>query len=529
MILKQFKTLFNNKFKNTILSLQQMPKSQFYVYMTILLFPFLLIIYQGCKKSTLTSIQIPSRDHSNSGETPTDPTPDSTPNPIIYDRGYIVQIDPLTEEVIADSLLSVNSNVTFKFMNTHPDSDNYKWAIKRGFESIITDNSTTVDTYQTSFTQSGAYDVSVESYNSSASSPETSLNTATKRFVVGASCQLTDILEIKLLSGSLTVDGSATFGLKDSDNFSNIQWKATLLPQESSIEETAETIELSFEDEGALIIEVSAISSDPSKSECLTYRSKSFTITSSLSPHFNLITLTDGTNEIATLLENNDIYKYERPTDQYLQIEVLHAHTCEHQIDENDKTEFTCNDALIDISLDEGSSCVEKTIHLFAADETRSQEVSQTYYNYCPQDGSYCYMGPTSKKQSHHVCQAEDDQEDNDQGSGNDTVIHGSCDNSIRNGCNPGIYNDRAISDTNIYYRWHCEGLNGGSTATGCQKQIVQGVIDGVCDNSTRNSCIYGTADDPALEDTDEHYRWQCIGTGGGLTADCQREKLQNP
>ena len=499
-----------------------MPKSQFYVYIAILLLPFLLIIYQGCKSTTLTSTSVLSGDHSNSRETP-DPTPII---PITYDRGYIVQINPLTGDVIEDDLLSTNSNVTFKFMNAHPDSNNYKWTIKRGFESIITNASTDVDTYQTSFTQQGAYDVFVESYDSSETdssetdSSGTFLNAATKRFVVGESCQLTDILEIELLSGSLKVDSSATFALKDSDDFSDIQWKATLPSSGNTVEETSETFELSFESEGTLIIEVSAVSSDPLKNECLTYRSKKVNITSSLSPYFNLITLTDGTDEIATLLENNDIYKYERPTSQYLQVEVLHAHTCEYQVDdESDKTEFTCNDGLIDISLNADPSCVEKTIHLFAADETKSQKVSQTYYNYCP-DSNYCYMGPTDKKQSHHACQEDDSTKTDD-------AVNGSCDNSIRNGCTSGTNNDSIISDTDTYYRWHCEGSNGGSTATGCQKEIVQGVVDGVCDNSTRNSCLYGTADDSALEDTDTHYRWQCIGSGGGLTAPCQKEKTQ--
>ena len=511
MILKKIEKFFYNG-KNIISSLQKMPKSQFYLYIAILAFPFFLMVYQGCKSSSLDAISSPSED--NSGNRKLHPT-----TPIDYDRGYIVQIDSLTEEVIEDNLLSLDSEITFKFMNTHTNSDSYKWTIKRGFESIVTDDLVKADTYQTKFTQSGAYDIFAKSYES-----ETFLNAASKRVVVGASCDLTDILEIKLLSGSLTVNQSATFGLKDNSDFSSIQWKATL-PSKEIVEETTDTIELSFANEGDLIIEVSATGADSSKSECLTYRRKSLEVISNLTPYFNPITLTDGTNELATLLENNNIYKYRRPTNQYLQIEVLHAHTCEYQIDEGDKTEFTCSHILIDIGLDSNSSCIEKTISLSASDETKSQEASRVYYNYCPQSSDYCYIGPTTERQSHHICQPEEDQEDD---APETDPVNGSCDNSIQNGCISGVANDSAITDTDTHYRWHCEGLNGGNTQTNCQKQILQGIINGVCDNSKRNSCTYGTADDSALEDTETHYRWQCIGTGGGLTEDCQKEKSQN-
>ncbi len=502
--MKKLKTFYQNKLQDIVFAVKKMPNSQFCVYITIFTLPFLLMTYQGCRKNDLNT------SPSEFMETDKEPS-----EPITYDQGhgYIVQIDIATEDVVEDSLISIDSKTKFKFINAHSNSDSYKWTITRGFESIVTNDPVTLDTYETTFSQSGAYDVFTESYQN-----ETLLNSASKRFVAGDSCDLTDILEIELLSGSLTADSSATFSLKDSDNFSSTKWKVTF-PSGDIVEETANTIELSFdENEGALVIESSATSSDPSKSECLTYRRQNFNVTSSLNPHFNPVILTDGTDEIATSLENNDIYKYRRATSQYLQIEVLHGYTCKYQIDEDDKTDFTCHDDLINISLDSSSDCIEETINLSASDEAGSQEVSQTYYNYCPQDGNYCYLGLDTERQSHHICQSEED----DSGR---VLINGSCDNSVQNGCASGVANDNIIADTNTHYRWHCEGSSGGSTAIDCQIEIsAAGARNGICDNSIRNSCVYGTADDSALEDTDTHYRWQCIGTADGVTVDCQKE-----
>ena len=47
--------------------------------------------------------------------------------------------------------------------------------------------------------------------------------------------------------------------------------------------------------------------------------------------------------------------------------------------------------------------------------------------------------------------------------------INGVCNNSQRNGCSAGTLNDSAISDTSTHYRWHCEGLHGGTAAKNCQ------------------------------------------------------------
>ena len=106
------------------------------------------------------------------------------------------------------------------------------------------------------------------------------------------------------------------------------------------------------------------------------------------------------------------------------------------------------------------------------------------------------------------------------------TPVNGVCNNTIKDGCTSGTANDSAIADTNTHYRWHCEGKNGGTTATNCQKAKP---VNGVCNNSQRNACTSGTANDLAVADTNTHYRWSCIGRNGGTTAsNCQKAKPVN-
>ncbi len=328
------------------------------------------------------------------------------------------------------------------------------------------------------------------------------------------------------------------------------------------------------------MIEVSASHID--RSECLTYRKQSLNVTSTLRPHFNPITITDGTDEIAVMLENNDIYKYPRPSgNQYLEVEVLHGHTCNYKVNEDDKTEFTCSSGSINISLDSGTACDESTIELWASggeDEEESEQEKRTYYNFCPEGSDYCYLGPGDERQSYHLCSrdiASESSEGNvartsfevDPANGRcgeaenacqignltdlaDTDTHykwqcvgigsgatadcekfipisGVCDNSVRNGCGAGEANDEAIADTTTHYTWACEGLHDGSTANDCQ---IRKPINGVCDNSQRNACSTGDSDDAAIVDTPTHYRWHCKGLYEGTTAtDCQRELPPQP
>ena len=94
--------------------------------------------------------------------------------------------------------------------------------------------------------------------------------------------------------------------------------------------------------------------------------------------------------------------------------------------------------------------------------------------------------------------------------------VDGLCDNSVRNGCSAGVANDAVEADTSTEYRWRCDGSGGGSNSGQCS--IVRSVA-GSCDNSTRNGCSAGVANDAVEPDTAAEYRWRCDGIGGGLNS----------
>ena len=101
--------------------------------------------------------------------------------------------------------------------------------------------------------------------------------------------------------------------------------------------------------------------------------------------------------------------------------------------------------------------------------------------------------------------------------------VDGACDDSIRNGCAAGTANDAAIPDSSNAYLWRCDGLHGGANSERCSKSIP---VDGACDESVRNGCSAGTANDAAVADTASHYQWRCDGSNGGSNSGvCSAEK----
>ena len=105
--------------------------------------------------------------------------------------------------------------------------------------------------------------------------------------------------------------------------------------------------------------------------------------------------------------------------------------------------------------------------------------------------------------------------------------VDGACDESVRNGCSAGTANDDAIADTSSAYLWRCDGLHGGTNSEECRKSIP---VDGACDESVRNGCSAGTANDAAVADTASHYQWRCDGSGGGSNSGvCSAEKPVAP
>ena len=538
----------------------------FYLFLFLSTSLLLLLVFQNC------SSNLNQTPHLFSAQAPND-------------SGYIIAYLPSEDgSIVAEDQFLIDSNVKLKAMHNHSDSESFKWEITRAFETITDGEVTTTEPeYQYQFTQAGSYDIFAKSYKNS-----DLLTVASKRIVIGEDCSVTDILEIILESGSLTVGETATFGLKDATNFSNIVWKATL-PSLIVINDDndSESIELDLTNESAGTVTIEVSAEDPNNSTCLTYRKQILELSSASKPHFNPMIIKNNDSEVAVMLENNGIYKYERPESGTwtLHTDIHNANQCEFQIDSGSGETLNCVDGSIDITSTTG--CVSNAILIKASttsidSETSTDIVEQSYYNYCPSEDTYCYFsGPLSGPLDYQSCEAslssQSDQEntrdlssvvdgecDNSienaclQGTLSDTddsethyqwqclgsnggsdatdcsiaiqtaavPVNGVCNNSQRNSCSSGTSNDAAIADTATHYRWHCEGSNGGSTATNCQKAKP---VNGTCNNSQRNGCSSGTANDAAIADTTTHYRWHCVGANGGSTAtNCQKAKPVN-
>ena len=496
-----------------------------FLYIAVFSIPIFLITFQNCQNS---NVNRPLEGSTSTGN-------------ITYKIGSIVQIDPTSGDFIEDSLLPINSDITFQFVNADPASDNYKWTIRRGFDSVVTDTRTDVDTYQTQLSNLGAHDVLANSYES-----ENLKTTASKRFVAGAACSPYDILEIELLpesASSFKIGGSPAFGLKDSANFSSIKWKATLPSGQSTTNQTGVTtlsVDLSSESMGSLVLEVSAMSSDPAKIGCLTYRRKNVSVSSNIRPYLNPMSFTDGINNLPVVLENNDIYKYTRTeTNRFVQVEVLNANNCQYKIDNNSNVTFNCEGQPIQIASSLDTGCTEGIVTL-SASNNQGGIFSQSFYHYCPSDSDYCYFGYLSAKPGHHICPIELLSQRNQLEL---DPAPGRC-GTFQNTCQVGIPHDTL--DTSTHYQWQCLGIGSGAT-TDCQAEIPLSTTtttppsitttppsvtlppatttSGLCNSNIRYSCTSPAA---AVNKTTSggFDRWHCPGSGNpiGITAtNCQR------
>ena len=94
--------------------------------------------------------------------------------------------------------------------------------------------------------------------------------------------------------------------------------------------------------------------------------------------------------------------------------------------------------------------------------------------------------------------------------------VDGMCDETTRNGCSAGIANDEALADIPTAYLWRCDGLHGGANSEKCIKFVP---VDGACDETTRNGCSAGTANDAAFPEDGHEYAWRCDGVHGGANS----------
>ena len=472
---------------------------------------FLVVVFQNCKSETIST--------STTSQEPENP---EAPSSLSYEKGQVIAYLSSEGEGMPKDRFDVNADVYLKMRHVHPNADNFKWTITRGFESIVDSQITNQNEYQHRFTQTGSYILFATAHQGSSSD---SLTQSIKRIVVGAECHLENILEIELQSGSFTSDSSATLTLRDASDFTDITWKVTLPSREQIFNGATLTIDLTGEPSGPLIIEVSAVDS----AGCLVYRKKEIQVTENLQAYINPFQITDDGQDIAVVLENNDIYKYRRPrgNTQILNLDIKNADKCEFQLNNRKRSSINCQGS-IDISLSSNKEC-QRTLVKFWISSGDHIDSSYQYYNYCPAQSGFCYFGSLKESMGQHFCSesiALASTNNDRPGLVSDRSIDGQCDNSLRNGCVTGDADDGVIADTEEFYKWHCVGVNNGETATDCSKRIP---INGQCDNSRRNGCLAGQVNDEASEDSTEFYKWHCEGEHEGTTAtDCQKDKTLN-
>ena len=76
----------------------------------------------------------------------------------------------------------------------------------------------------------------------------------------------------------------------------------------------------------------------------------------------------------------------------------------------------------------------------------------------------------------------------------------GVCDNTVRNSCRGGVANDSAVADETDKYKWRCEGLPGAGDSGVCS--ILKSKVKvGVCDNTVRFGCSTGVVDQSSRAD----------------------------
>ena len=370
-----------------------------------------------------------------------------------------------TGSSLSGNRFSTNTNLTLTIENIPSESSEVHWNVNRGFESIIDNAKTTGGESQHTFTQAGAYDISVIFYKN-VQDFLTPIGSASKRVVVGDQCDATKILEIALTSGSLVAGQTATFGVRDESEFSDISWKA-ILPSGDEVTAEGTSIQISLSGESAGTLKVEVEGSESGQSDCVTYRSKEFDINNSLTPHFSEVKIVDeDDNDVSMTLENNDIYKYEKTSDsRSVFMNAKNATNCilKSPLDENgNESSIDCEEGKVDVTnnstecsetvitvraeygnQNDNGSGVQSISHVYTDPKTSnpgagtdpttqgesdttipnttdpktpntldgyqsdpriSSYKEETFYHYCPEDSTSCYFGLQSIQPNHHTC-----------------------------------------------------------------------------------------------------------------------------
>ena len=114
--------------------------------------------------------------------------------------------------------------------------------------------------------------------------------------------------------------------------------------------------------------------------------------------------------------------------------------------------------------------------------------------------------------------------------------MNGACNNSQRNSCSSGTANDAAIADTSTFYRWRCDGQNGGTNSGTCSKAkstipittqppTTRPPTTPGCDNTTRNGCTNGGNAINKRNAGNGYWEWQC-DLNGVVSSQCFKQMI---
>ncbi len=542
--LKPYKSLFLSKNQK----LNQIGYSVF-----IALF-FVIFSFQNCKEGNIdngNNVESSETPDTTQPITPTDPTfepvkPNSPPL-----GSLIAYLSDDTEKTPQDEFDS-QQQVILEFIEFHRSSNSFQWTISRGFETITEPQVTTQSNYETSFSQKGAYDAFSTSHI--AGDPKI-LSRASKRLTIGEECDPSEILEIKVGSGSLVKGGTVTLELENSQLFNNVSWKIQQDSQ-SLLAETQQTATVSLPEQGgsSLIVEVTAVSNDSTRDQCMIYRKKELQVNENAKPHFNIVRPVDDTHPVT--LENNEVYKYKR-TSQSKYIEILITGASECRWDGN---VIACNNGQWDITredlvISECSQAVNTLDVSYLDGNNDSQEEQRSYYKFCPQDQDICYFGPLNARPVHHDC-------------GNSRTIQTvtttttttpttttattattatttTTTTTPQSACSS-VQKAPGYRDVNGQCLKSCQTAGGTHTGSDCDpgegydlvlivgtyedpccRQIPRQAVNGQCNNNNQNTCLAGTPTPQAS--SGGFYRWHCNGSSGGTNAaNCQKAQPNN-
>ena len=110
-----------------------------------------------------------------------------------------------------------------------------------------------------------------------------------------------------------------------------------------------------------------------------------------------------------------------------------------------------------------------------------------------------------------------------------DEAVQGQC-GSSRDTCAAGRYEPIKSSPQSRYHLWGCVGSGGHRVECKVEKTSttpVHGECSYLLGGGRTGGCLEGRYRD--VTDTATHYRWQCIGTQGGRTVDCEMSKPTEP